>query len=698
MDSKPPTVTNAAVADDGEEFNVSWIHLLSPVGIVSFCMMWLMSRQSRLFLAGAPFLLIAVGGASFAFWLRRAPMDRVIVRFEKQIQQCIEEKQTDHALVLMNGLIHLRPNELRYRFNRAWLLLENGHTQTGLSTMLDITPLSGRGYAPARLWLVRQSLAAEPLLELSDNDRLEQMRRAVSENPANIESHRLLASLYLTQDQLRLAEIHLSEVVDSHPELALDLARIQQRIGRDEKVISRSYATATEYYSTQLKANPQDVLSRIGWAQCLLAENRLPEAEALLREGLQIAEDERLQQGLADLQARSAADSLAQSAANAPQAEALLIESLTRNPENGKALSLLFLLSDSGIVVDREKLAPVVAVYEARQQDQSTATLQNAIVLTGLLKATGQTQRAVDLLKPLVPKEPSLRLVLAQLSDSVGDTQTRTRLVDEVLQETRPQLAQSPDDLSILIGHANALNTGHHYAETRQVLDDYLKRAQATAREQSAGFRRVYGAACLGLDDQLQAEKAEGGRVPLLAMSLTVGHNVNVAIQRLAALSVSDDGEAAQAESVLNQLANHGQLSALVFRQMGDSAMNAGRAARAVRYYDRARTLQPGDATILNNLAFALISQSAENAPRALDYVNEALSAVPYHPDILVTRAEIYIAMKRWQNARTDLDAALESRRTSPDVHRLLARTYTELNDPTRAAEHQRILDELSKK
>jgi len=698
MESTKPTASRQHGFDDLEDdYELSWIDVIRPAGMFNFFTMWMMSRQVRLLLVGLPFLVLAGGGAVFALWLRHAPVDDLILRFEDRIQQAVENERTDHALVMMNGLIQLRPKEPRYRYNRARLMLENQQGKAGLATMLDITPVDARGHVGARMWLVRQSLSAEPLMELSDDDRLTQMRRAVREEPDNLEAHQLLAMLFINQKQFRLAEAHLVEVVRTHPKLALDLARIQRQIGRDAKVVSSTYATAAAYFGTMLKNDPHSVADRIGWAECMVAEGRLTEADALLREGLQGKLDEQIQNAVATIQARLAGNSIAESSGNTDQALEFILESLQLNPNNAQALSLLFLLSEAGVVVDQDRLAPVVEIYSARQNDEATATIPNVIVLTGLLKASGDTQRAVALLRPLIDDEPSLRLVLAQLSESIGEVEESRRLSAEVLKETQRQLIENPGDVSVLVNHANALNIARKFAETIQVLDAYLTAAKQTPREQPAGFRKVYGTACLGIFDQSEGE-ATTGRVELLAKALTVGHSVNTVIQRLAALCVSDSSDAFQAESALNQLAANRQLSAVVYRQIGDAAMQKGQAARAVRFYDLGLAIKPNDLVLLNNMASALISQSPNNADKALEFANAALLKVPYQADVLVTRAEILLSMKRWQDARLDLEAALQSRKTSPVVHRLLVQAYTELEEHDQAADHQSILIELTEK
>jgi uncharacterized protein HemY len=111
---------------------------------------------------------------------------------------------------------------------------------------------------------------------------------------------------------------------------------------------------------------------------------------------------------------------------------------------------------------------------------------------------------------------------------------------------------------------------------------------------------------------------------------------------------------------------------------------------------------------VLNNLAIALICGAdgpsmAADSERALQLAESALAIVPQQPDVLSTRGEILIAQERWEDARRDLEVALSKRQKSANtiyseiyIRRLLVQVFEALGEPALAAEHGRLLKQLT--
>ena len=96
------------------------------------------------------------------------------------------------------------------------------------------------------------------------------------------------------------------------------------------------------------------------------------------------------------------------------------------------------------------------------------------------------------------------------------------------------------------------------------------------------------------------------------------------------------------------------------------------------------------NAAIRNNLAVSLVRADAADAREALELIEGALEQQPGHPDLLVTRGEVYVALGQWPEAVESLTAALPFRRGDPELQRLLERASLALRDEPRSEQLRR--------
>lgn len=90
------------------------------------------------------------------------------------------------------------------------------------------------------------------------------------------------------------------------------------------------------------------------------------------------------------------------------------------------------------------------------------------------------------------------------------------------------------------------------------------------------------------------------------------------------------------------------------------------------------------DSVLLNNLADVLIRRKGD-LQEALSLINEAMKRNPSQPRFLSTRGEIYLNLGRHEEARKDLQEALEKLGREENLLLLLALSYEGLGDRTRA-------------
>lgn len=166
-------------------------------------------------------------------------------------------------------------------------------------------------------------------------------------------------------------------------------------------------------------------------------------------------------------------------------------------------------------------------------------------------------------------------------------------------------------------------------------------------------------------------------------------------LERLVTLSCSDSDWSKSADEALNNMLANGAGNSDIYNLIGSRALETQQTAKAKRYPERAYRLSRKNPMVLNNLALALTRDSISDPERALGLAEDALKILPDHPDVLSTRAEVFIAMERWEDARHDLEVSLPSRPKSVNCHRLLAQVCDKMGDDSLAEKHRKLISEL---
>lgn len=680
---------------EAKEVALVWADLLSPQGVVEFFAMWAVSRSSRLLLGGLPFLLVAVGGTAFVLWLKNAPEDQLVTRYETKINNMVEDERYDEALLLMKAVSRLRPLERRYRYQRGLLLLKTDAIDEAVAEMVAISPPDARGYPEARNWLIQQSMSDSPMLSLTEPQLLQQLQRLAEESPEELQNHQLLATFYLKRKQYRLAESHLENIVQEHPQLGLDLAKLQKQIGRDPDIVNKTHSDAEGFFSKTLRADPGNESARIGWASCLIFKNRWDEAVALLEEGLQESSGADLQRALSETYTLKAEQQLNESIANRPSAAVELAAALKFQPENERAILLVSQLADSGGTFSPASLATPLQFFKDACDNSASPDDRALASYAALLEACGQDAEAAEILERLQSSSQVMQLRLAKLYQQVSRDDDARDLFETVIDSTRQQLDQSPDNVRLSIALLGQLNAAGRFAEA---LDFLSSRSPAElSSEQRQQWERQKAIAELGRYDQLIAtsEESAPSKIALLTPSLGSGNYAGQALLRLAQLSFSDDHEASEAEGLLASLADSGQGQKAIHRIIGEAALMAEDFQTAVKALRKAYLAAPDSPVVANNLAVALIRSDYGDTVRALKLVNEALAKIPDQPDFLITRAEVNSALKRWDDAILDLTKAHSLGRSTLELHDLLAKAYEKTGNSSLAEVHAMKAEEF---
>ena len=125
----------------------------------------------------------------------------------------------------------------------------------------------------------------------------------------------------------------------------------------------------------------------------------------------------------------------------------------------------------------------------------------------------------------------------------------------------------------------------------------------------------------------------------------------------------------------------------VVLNQLGTLAMNARDYDKAIRYYERARSKEPNNSAVLNNLSYAYLVSEDQNPSRALQLVDEALRYLPraaqtpenlskyYH-----TKGTALMQLGRLEEATAQFVTAIQARPNNIEILNSLIQCHKGMN------------------
>ena len=654
---------------------------------------WFLSREPKLLLTSVPFLVVGLGGVGFMSWLQTAPNKSLVEMYEKAADDAFRAGDLDARSVYLKSLVRLRPADLHYRFSLATHLLENDQPEEALSQIQVLTQPGPNDYAPARVWLAQQACGPEPIHPLSIQQIEAELLAALKLQPRNIMAKELLAQVLQNKGQLKGAETHLLDVVDEDPRLLLTLVRLQKQLRRSDEQIQFHLDNAIAFFEKSLMSQPGNVASRVSLAESLLLAERGGEAERVLLEGLADTDAPELRSALAILYCQLAVRKMKESALNREHCSELVTKSLKLAPENQNVLAqALFLLSELRVSVDPESLQPPIEQLKKLE----TLSSKQQLLLVQALAIGNRLDEAIERLEPLATENPELRIMQARFLRAAERTNEFELLVARVVAD-----AEVDNDPSVLTNRLNAaevLNVASRFTETLVVLKG-IKQEATESTQQLRRWKILFSQATLATyDSKLKAQQFENADEALGLLNEVLEQTTSSlgVLERLVTLSFSEGDFAKPAKAALDKLLVTGAANSQIYTMVGSQALAKNQIGQARRYLETAYQMSRADPMVLNNLALVLVRDEITDVDRALRLTNDALEVAPSHPDILSTRAEVYIALERWEDARGDLEASLPKRPDSIGCHTLLAQVWEKIGDSSRAEAHRRRVLELS--
>lgn len=666
--------------------------------------------RSRIYqgaLVAVPFFIFGIVSPPFLWWLKEAPKSKVVANYEQAAADAVEDNDDEAAGVYLRSLVRLRPTDKRHRFSLALHLLESGHPQEGISYLQQLIDPGPQGYNAARLWLVRQASRPEPLIPVSEKVVEQQLILVLETDPNSFEANRLMADFYFQRDQFLQAETRLLKIVDDVPQLCLPLVKIQLQLKRSQEQIEFQLSNARRYYQKGLAANPDNDDIRVALAEALEFSNRKQDAVQILSEGIQRNQSEPVKNALSLLYFRTASSRLTQSSVNKNSAAELIVEASKLNPGNRRISVGLLSLLDGGVNLTPQNLEPAIGWLS----ENANVETDDIILQARLLSAAGRYNEGLAVIAEISEQTPKLKFLQASILRSAKEEGQ----ADEVMVQLINELGQRNSDLNAeeLRVFADALIIQNRYQEAYDSVkarlvpvtsdSDSDQNSPLTSIERSQ-LSGVFVRACIGLFDKQYEDASftdDNAAMRLLNDALQVNIFTANVLDKLADIATDPENRFSKAaDANLAELLATGNATAKVaiYGMLGTRFLARDNVTAAKKNLDRAYSIAPTNEVVLNNLALALVRErpvNRLNVERALHMIEAFLEASPGNADGLSTRGEIFVAMKRWEEARADLERCLIKQPSSKNSHELLITVFEALKEPVMAAQQRKLLQQL---
>lgn len=653
---------------------------------------WFLSRNYRQLATGLPFLLIAIGGPMFVWWLKSAPRDGLIAAYEVAVEESIKKDEPEKTGVYLESLVGLRSLHKAYRHQLVMHYVEQGQPERAGT---HVSTLAGTdGYVPTRLWLLQQAAEADPAFPLSEEETDRQLVAVLDKQPMNLMANLQMADRLMQKQQYKTAEDYLLRIVKQLPALGLSLARVQIQLKRDREQILKHLESADQYFQKALLTNIKDAESRVRRAEVMLLKNDSSGALQLITEGRRLEDNQRLRSAESKMLALEARRKLGLSSLNAVAASRDLIQAIQLNPQDSSLLGTALALNQLGVKWNAGQLQPAVDVL----LEQSDLSNKDRQLLLAALSLTGQNQKALDVVGQIAEPAIADRVFKAELLLRDGQLGDAEILLMQLLNET-----EANGDVEVSLNHARVLLLLKRHQEAYDLIQESLERFAESDPQRIAEWQASFAQASLVVfrtrlkNDTFQsADEA----IKMLMDSRQGTVSIIAVVQRmLTVMNIRNDFEPAIRKSLV-QLARSSRGGWQIYNMLGTydlqkSEQDPDRLPDALKSLELAYQSQKSDPMLMNNLAIALVRNN-QDLKRARELVEEAISRLANPVDALSTRAEISVAEGLWEEARADLETALAQRPNSANVRRLLVKVLNKLNQPGLAEEHQTVYDQLT--
>ena len=297
--------------------------------------------------------------------------------------------------------------------------------------------------------------------------------------------------------------------------------------------------------------------------------------------------------------------------------------------------------------------------------------------------------KARDYLMGLADRQGECMLPLAFVSKGLGDSEGTRQWAGRASQFFKTRTENSvQEDPSARIGYSRALILLGKFDEAIENFITGLKRT---------GDKRYASEAASIFADWIETKRTRDGEISGEILSFVRrGLKYDPSNQRLLEelIRIQESSGSAAASEIINDLIARGGDTGVLHFALGAAALRRSEPTTAKTHLDLAFRQHPNVPVVAVHFARALLAGQDPPLDYAMELTDAVIARQPDLPIARETKGQIYLFMRRYTDAVTELSAALPRMGIeSPGTHRALAIAYRALNLPDLAARHEQMAD-----
>ncbi|MCR9296126.1 MAG: tetratricopeptide repeat protein, partial [bacterium] len=314
-------------------------------------------------------------------------------------------------------------------------------------------------------------------------------------------------------------------------------------------------------------------------------------------------------------------------------------------------------------------------------------------ILVEVLRKSGDTQQAYQLLHSAADEDQEAAYMMAVLADEVGRREEAARRAQMLVRKYEDAIQRNPEDHESRLRWASLLVLAGDERKAIDALQEGLRRAADDKQKKQLRSAMVEAIVVSSKKLQQQDDSPSALLVSLRMLKEAMridATNVNLLEAISDACVRTTDSNNNQLEILRESLVQGVDPDTAHFI-LGTAALNQGNIQEATQHLEISIRNNPGLPGLLNNMACLILSEESPDLERALRLSEAALRSQPNHTYLRETRGQILFRMQRYTEAIADLEFALSSPELRKNIRHTLAEAYDALGQ-TEIAERQREL------
>jgi len=258
------------------------------------------------------------------------------------------------------------------------------------------------------------------------------------------------------------------------------------------------------------------------------------------------------------------------------------------------------------------------------------------------------------------------------------------------------KLAENPSDVASRLELADALQfLEQHDAAIRVLQQGYpLTDDPSPLRAAVARVYLSWADHVLRQRDDVDAERVLA--FELISRGMLANPDDPEIFGRMMVLIEVDDRTSRKAQELLLDNIALGRSVGMSHLLLGTSMQESGKAEQAGFHLQQAFQLLPQAPLVANNLAWHFVHQENPSVEKAKSLIDAVILRNPDVPAYIDTRAHVYLAMEKWEEAITDFQISMTQFANEASVHQGLAQAYRSLEMTELADRHETISFQLA--